>query len=682
MKELCGSLKKEFHVHFREPKSAKSDIVSHGGNRLVEHVKVGGLPPLGGCAHASVASGRIHVAGVIGCELPDDSAEDLKARKTVDGGIMAETYRCCQVIEHILQACLADWADIVHFTAHVADLTDAKVEEMEAAMGLFCKERRCPSAARSVVGCSRLRLGASVQIEALAVTSFMETAGYVSTAKSSKSASAPQSSPGPLPPPGLLDIAGTPPLIALVGGSATNSALSTPAVPTREPFSALNSLTDKARQAQGASELESAQTSSAETPSPPRLPASSAASTTPSPQKDSSSAEKDQDGTGLALETLQTSEGAVPRVAKADAGERQSRRQRGRAAKEAASLAATKEAEALALAASIAAPAKASAPTPLSAGATRFVPSPEVKERLPAESESAPQGEKPQEEPERKCTKPFSGDGRSVLLEDVSQQPLCPRTQRQEAYTAAWQVVMKSPGVYKTLRLGPSVIPCHFLVEGSSWAARAKGPWPVTWSYEFDVTITKTEQSFINIGLVEWTAQAKDPKDPSSYLLRRTSPSSSPPSLTQVMGLSSSEEWVTEPSWQQWSENPRQMMLGCRKGVKWYGDRRQERLFGSDICEGSTLRFRCDHVFDASGRAIQMKLWLLPSGVVFRYRGNEAVQLAKPLFEWPDSRWHDDKLDKMDSRARIMWVPAVTLYTKEDSVIFSWSSATDSQAGA
>merc|ERR1719364_403436 len=78
-----------------------------------------------------------------------------------------------------------------------------------------------------------------------------------------------------------------------------------------------------------------------------------------------------------------------------------------------------------------------------------------------------------------------------------------------------------------------------------------------------------------------------------------------------------------------------------------------EPLFKDDLCEGSTLRFRCDHVFDDTGRAIRMKLWLLPCSVVFKFRGAEVVQLAKP-------------------QMRTMWVPAVTLYSKGDSIVFSW----------
>merc|ERR1719321_1867615 len=131
----------------------------------------------------------------------------------------------------------------------------------------------------------------------------------------------------------------------------------------------------------------------------------------------------------------------------------------------------------------------------------------------------------------------------------------------------------------------------------------------------------------MNIGLVEWTAQAKDS---AVHLLQgsRAGPMIDPPSLTQLMGVAPGEEWETDPTWQQVSENPRQMMLGCRKGVKWYGNSRTEPLFKDDLCQGSTLRFRCDHTFNAKAQTTEMKLWLLPCNVVFRYRGSSVVQLA------------------------------------------------------
>lgn len=727
--DVCGQFKSEFERHFKD---IGIDIVSHGGKRLVEHVTISGLPRLGGSSHASVGNGNVNVSAVIGCELSRTDPADTKVMQLVAGGIEPQTYRCCQIIEQILSACQADWADLVRLTAHIPDLTDAKAEALDCALSYFCQERGCPAAARTVIGCSRLRLSAAVQIEASAVTNFRETAGAVDTCPLLSSPISTASLPAPSPP-ALSTYPSPPPASSppppglffstspLVGESVMPSGQSTPATSSqachdlhmqstkhgeplpnevdpaavREPFSSLDIAANIGMQVECSDELEASPqecfeeraASSVDTTSPQRcLPASSGASTTTSPQQqqDSQTSGKEQ-GAAAVNEDVEWQAAATfplgavlgappsqqsPPMAKA-ANERQSRK-KARAAKEAAA----KEAEVLALAASIAAPPKA---TPLSATATRFVPTPPQNEKLPltkpptappaappsAALEAAPAQPRPEAET-TKSLRPFAGHAQSLRLEDVSDKALCPRAERQEPNTAAWRVQMIGSDSYRTVRLGPSMLRCSKLIE-SSWAARAKGRWPVTWSYEFDITLTKTAMSFMNIGLVEWTAQAKESAD---IFLQGSGAES--PSLTELMGISLEDEWTTDPSWQQHSENPQQMMLGCRKGSKWYGNNRMEPLFKDDLCEGSTLRFRCDHVFDDTGRAIRMKLWLLPCSVVFKFRGAEVVQLAKPLFEWPDPKFHTDKIDEAKPQMRTMWVPAVTLYSKGDSIVFSW----------
>jgi len=705
--DVCGQLKAEFDANFRVP---KADIVSHGGKRLVEHVTVVGLPQLGWSSHASVGNGHVNVAAVVGCELPRTA--DLKARKLVRGGIEVETYRCCQIIEQVLRACLADFADLVRLTVHVPSLTDAKVDSLEQALALFCQERGCPSVARSVVGCARLRLSASVQIEAVAVTNFRQEAGEADICP--MLSRPPSCSPSPMvlsrgpddrgaaasplvpPPPGLLSMA---------EGRFTSPAIPSQGLypelrghqsrhleqPVEEPFSSLimGVSLQEAELESAPAECPEDRASSVETSSPPRLPASSAASTTTSPQQgqDESTHEKELGEYAAPMASLvedppvapAEEEKAAPAtrnpaVPKATQNERQPRK-KGRAGKDAAAAAA-KDAAAAAAAATIAAPRKEPVAhacewqaTPLNPAASRFVsalPQAAKPQRDMIPVEARPRSDTAQAD-KAKDLRPFVGHGQSLRLEEVStDKTSCPRAEHLDPNLAAWRVLMAGADAYRTVRLGPSALHCQQLLD-TSWAAKAKGPWPVTWSYEFDVTLAKTAMSFINIGLVEWTQQAKEPN--ADVLLGRAG---KPPSLTQLMGVSVADEWDSDPAWQSVSENPRQLMLGCRKGVKWYGNNKTEPLFKDDLCEGTTLRFRCDHVFDASGKAKQMKFWLLPSWVVFRKQSPKMVELAKPLFEWPSPHiWQD--LAKVETRT--MWVPAATLFTKSDAVVFSWGAA-------
>mmetsp|Transcript_145711 Transcript_145711/g.253014 ORF Transcript_145711/g.253014 Transcript_145711/m.253014 type:complete len:441 (-) Transcript_145711:63-1385(-) len=240
-----------------------------------------------------------------------------------------------------------------------------------------------------------------------------------------------------------------------------------------------------------------------------------------------------------------------------------------------------------------------------------------------------------------------------------------------DVLTSKWRAQMTGHDVYRTVRLGPGQLLCTQLEQ--SWARRARGPWPVVWSYNFDIVIAKTLNSFVNIGFVEWIAN-KGKEVPEPLLLDRTREAS----LAELMGLSPGEDWTSEPTWQHLSENPRQMMLGCRKGVKWYGNNFSEPLFKNDICEGTQLHFQCDNVFDQNGKLKQVRMWLLPSNVHFRTR-TQVVELAKPMFEWPSPMlWEDWKSQQDEKEKCAMWVPAVTLFSKDDSVIFVWRGARSS----
>eukprot|EP00435_Cladocopium_sp_Y103_P073756 s422_g45.t1 len=67
--------------------------------------------------------------------------------------------------------------------------------------------------------------------------------------------------------------------------------------------------------------------------------------------------------------------------------------------------------------------------------------------------------------------------------------------------------------------------------------------------------------------------------------------------------------WLPE---QHVHENPKQMMLGCRKGVQWFGNAAKVPLFQDseplepdNIMEGSLLRFRCDYHLNRQGEIAQ-----------------------------------------------------------------------------
>jgi len=136
--------------------------------------------------------------------------------------------------------------------------------------------------------------------------------------------------------------------------------------------------------------------------------------------------------------------------------------------------------------------------------------------------------------------------------------------------------------------------------------------------------------------------------------------------LGVVPGAEVEDKAVT---WQHTSESPRQMMLGCRKGVKWYGNKCSEPVFKDDLCAGSLLHFRCDYFFDEDGEATQVRLWLLPSPAAFRRTGRRVTQLSEPLFEWQATR---DFGGAREPAKRSVWVPAVTLFSRHDVVLFAW----------
>jgi len=171
MQASFGELRSEFEERGgREGFKAERLGSAAGADGCVEHVRMSGLPLLG-ATHASIGGGWIHVAAVLGLRLQagGQESEGLEPAGLVPGGYTAETYRCCQLIEAVLHGCGSAWSALLRLTLHVTDLTRTKLEAIEEVADLFSKERGCLSITRSALGCARLRHGAVVQIEAIAL---------------------------------------------------------------------------------------------------------------------------------------------------------------------------------------------------------------------------------------------------------------------------------------------------------------------------------------------------------------------------------------------------------------------------------------------------------------------------------------------------------------------------------
>ena len=118
-------------------------------------VNVEGVPRLPAFSHAVQVDDHIYVAGTLGTEA------DLNL---VEGGVRGETLQALAYIKRILDECGASLDDVVKVNVYLTDMS--KFEEMnEAYMSVFGE--KVP--ARITVGCSALALGASVEIDCLAV---------------------------------------------------------------------------------------------------------------------------------------------------------------------------------------------------------------------------------------------------------------------------------------------------------------------------------------------------------------------------------------------------------------------------------------------------------------------------------------------------------------------------------
>eukprot|EP00435_Cladocopium_sp_Y103_P022239 s3127_g5.t1 len=111
-------LRAEFD-HFQETEDWK--IVRQKAGP-VEHLLVTGLPRLG-ASHASLSGGQIHLAPALGQQLNVGSGIAL-----VPGGLAAQAYRCCQILEQVLVACGSSLHQLVRLSCHVSHLTSFNSE--------------------------------------------------------------------------------------------------------------------------------------------------------------------------------------------------------------------------------------------------------------------------------------------------------------------------------------------------------------------------------------------------------------------------------------------------------------------------------------------------------------------------------------------------------------------------
>jgi len=227
-------------------------------------------------------------------------------------------------------------------------------------------------------------------------------------------------------------------------------------------------------------------------------------------------------------------------------------------------------------------------------------------------------------------------------------------------FTRFCRMTMKGPEDYRTIRLEPGIIRCH---RAEAWhSGRWKPPVGATWSFNFALAVEKTANCFVNVGLVEWLAARQESEG-----------TVNDESLAEVLKVKSEAEDNVPGGWlpeQHVHENPKQMMLGCRKGVQWFGNAAKVPLFQDNIMEGSLLRFRCDYHLNRQGDIAQVKIWFLPSPVNFEYGGQHTITEADMWFE-PLAQWWEPRCQ--DRKMRSLWVPAVTMYTCEDVVTVAWN---------
>eukprot|EP00927_Polykrikos_kofoidii_P010797 TRINITY_DN14564_c0_g1_i2.p1 TRINITY_DN14564_c0_g1~~TRINITY_DN14564_c0_g1_i2.p1 ORF type:complete len:638 (+),score=104.68 TRINITY_DN14564_c0_g1_i2:116-2029(+) len=579
-----------------------------GDSQVIEYVTVLGLPGLtAGGAHASIGGGHVHVAGLIGARLthprtasPNGSTSKKAVRKhVVRGGAGPESYRCCQLIERILQCCRCGWTDLARLTVHLLD-GSKNAKAVELALDSFAKDQGCPSAPRSFVGCAGLSFGATVLVEATAIAP--RVLGICNLENSLASTC-------------------LTPEEHLHEGDSRNSHASASFSPLSPPM-----LDAGAKEGPPPEPPPSAPTSlaieRAEEGPPPEPPPPAPTSLAIEKAEEHQISTEGDDGKSSAAPSKLIVELGRPATATTAAAREPAV---GDGAMEhpcQPTLRPTPVSEM----------GKAVLKTPLTTKTPEFVP-----------IAPSPRGDLP-----------LVGVHEFFCVEQLSGTT--------PGFRHGWKVRMLDDGKSRTLRLCPEDLLCtptqanlgiQLAAPGSSWPI-------VTWKYTFDVTIVRTLTSFLNVGLVEWVTD-RSHREPADLLGGNVETT-----LTNVLCASPSRK---DLAWQHCSETPRQLMLGCRKGIKWYG-KDHEPLFKDDICDGSNLSFSCEFAVNVIGETMHLRLWLLPSMIVFRRRGLERVCLGKPLFDVP-SQWINAL--RQNATRKSVWLPAVTAFSKDDVVHFAWS---------
>jgi 2-iminobutanoate/2-iminopropanoate deaminase len=119
-------------------------------------VNVDGLGRLPAFSHATVAGGLIFVSGTLGTKPG--------AFELVEGGTGEETRQTMRNIQTILEGLGATLADVAKVNVYITDMS--RYAEMNRAYLEFFPES---PPARITVGCSALALGATVEIDCIAV---------------------------------------------------------------------------------------------------------------------------------------------------------------------------------------------------------------------------------------------------------------------------------------------------------------------------------------------------------------------------------------------------------------------------------------------------------------------------------------------------------------------------------
>lgn len=529
-------LRAEFD-HFQETEDWKVVRQKAGP---VEHLLVPGLPRLG-ASHASLSGSQIHLAPALGQQL------NVGGIALVPGGLAAQAYRCCQILEQVLLACGSSLQQLVRLSCHVSHLTSFNSEVLSEAIDLFCHERSCHNITRTIIGCDRLQADAAVQIEGVAVL-----------APDSRSLQTP------------------------------------PRVAPREQLSSVKTMAPRNRVPRDVAKSGRIFLEDDCEPAAAAAAAATAAVLEEEPElwimvNDTSENVVPDSLLAPGAESKETSKGSLaPLVPGEVAAVRRDQRRR------------------------------------LKDGFYGRLECFELQELSPAEAESIHQG----------------------LGKD---------------FTRFCRMTMKGPEDSRTIRLEPGIIRCH---RAEAWhSGRWKPPVGATWSFNFALAVEKTANCFVNVGLVEWLAARQESEGTVSH----------DESLAEVLKVKSEAEDNVPGGWlpeQHVHENPKQMMLGCRKGVQWFGNAAKVPLFQDNIMEGSLLRFRCDYHLNRQGDIAQVKIWFLPSPVNFEYGGQHTITEADMWFE-PLAQWWEPRCQ--DRKMRSLWVPAVTMYTCEDVVTVAWN---------